>query len=71
MTNKYSRSSKGVIADSANKEPIQFQSPDRAFRDQMFNEMAGDEKIERCCEAATKLRDDVFWWSFCEEAHED
>ena len=71
MRNIYSRSSKGVIADSANKEPMQFQSRERAFRDQLSNAPAGDEKMEQCCETATKLRDDVFWWSFCEEAHED
>ena len=71
MRNKYSRSSKGVIADSASREPIRFQSPDRVSRDQLPNAPAGDEKMEGCCETATKLRDDVFWWSFCEEAHED
>ena len=71
MRNKYSRPSKGVIAELENKEPLQFQSPDRVFQDQLSNAPAGDEKMEQCCETATKLRDDVFWWSFCEEAHED
>lgn len=71
MRNKYSRSFKGVTADLANKEPQQFQSPDRAFRDQLSKAPAGDKKKEQSCETATKLRDDVFWWSFCEEAHED
>jgi len=66
-----SRSSKGMIADIANKAQVPFRSPFRAFRFRLFNASAGDEEMERCCEAATKLRDEVFWWSFCEESHKD
>jgi hypothetical protein len=71
MRNIYVRSSKGVIADIVNKEPVSFRTPGRVFRFRLFHASAADEKMEQCCEAATKLRDDVFWSSFCEESHKD
>jgi len=71
MRNIYSRSSKRVIADISNKAPVSFRSPGRVLRFRFFSAAVGDEEMERCCETATKLRDDVFWWSFCEESHKD
>jgi hypothetical protein len=71
MRNRYSRSSKGVIADIENKAPLSFRSPDQVFRFKLLSAPAGDEEMEQSCQAAIKLRDDVFWWSFCEESHKD
>ncbi len=71
MRNIYSRSFKGVTADIAHKAPGSLRSPGRAMRFRLLNASAKDGEMEQCCEAATKLRDDVFWWSFCEESHKD
>jgi hypothetical protein len=71
MRNRYSRSPEGVIADTGNKEPLSFRSPDRVFRFKLLSAPTGDEEMKQSCREAIKLRDDVFWWSFCEESHED
>jgi hypothetical protein len=71
MRNRYSRSSKGVIADIGNKAPLSFRSPDQVIRFRLLSSSAGDEDMEQSCQAAIKLRDDVFWWCFCEESHKD
>jgi len=71
MRNIYSHSSKRVITDIANKASVSFRSPGRVFRFRFSSASVGDDEMERCCEMASKLRDDIFWWSFCEESHQD
>lgn len=71
MRKSDSRPFRGVIPDNPNKPPKSLGSTDRVSRARSSAASAADEEMERCCEEATKLGDDVFWWSFCEESHED
>ena len=71
MKNRYSRSPQGVIADIGTKEPLPFRSPDRVFRFKLLSASARGAEMKQFCQEAIKLRDDVFWWCFCEESHKD
>ena len=69
MRNRYSRSPEAVIADIGNKTPLSFRSPDGVFRFKLLSASAGGETMKQFCQEAIKLRDDVFWWCFCEDSH--
>jgi len=71
MRNRYSRSPEGVIADIGNKASLLFRSPDRVYRFKLLSASAGGVEMKQFCHEAIKLRDDVFWWCFCEESHKD